>query len=228
TSQFSFLMTLHDGVSQHTLQQIGDGRLAWTRQEIAGDVLLSRVDVGWLDEGARLSKDPSKLMPSMRIGGPTEMLDVISRDYDLRLGTSLFGERKLFVIMGDLNAAKRDEIGRLLGGRPWPEHLPTRVHVAIATDDDPDTGFGRGLPVRIEHWSRPLAPNANGTEVGPSESRRMVSLLEFYSIKPIVPPPVERFRFENQDAEIEFTNETQRYESRFGIRVSARQRPTLR
>ncbi|MEM6468746.1 MAG: hypothetical protein AAF802_04200 [Planctomycetota bacterium] len=220
TSQFSFRMTLHDGVSQHTLQQISDGRLAWTRREISEAVTLSRVDVGWLDEGARLSSTAERIRPSMLIGGPAEMLDVISRDFDLRLGTSLLDERKLFVVMGDLKPSKREQIHGMLGGRAWPEYLPTRVNVAIAQEDDPETSFGRGLPVRIEHWSDPLEDEGGSTH-DQSLRRRMISLLEFYSIKPIKPPPVERFRFENQDAEIDFVNETNRYENRFGVRVSA-------
>lgn len=230
TSQFSFQMTLHDGVSQHALQQISDGRLAWTRREIAGDVRLSRVDVGWLDEGARLAAEVPRLRPSMLIGGPGEMLDVIARDYDLKLGTSTLGQQELYVVIGNLKTDKRDELRQMLGGRRWPAHLPTRVNIAIAKNDDLETNFGRGLPVRIEHWGDPVnsTEGTRNSESSLASGRQMISLLEFYSIKPINPPPVERFRFENQDAEIDFTNETARYEARFGIRVSSLESRPLR
>ena len=38
-------MTMHDGKGKHTLQQISDGRLAWTRTQIGETVQLQRVDV---------------------------------------------------------------------------------------------------------------------------------------------------------------------------------------
>lgn len=229
TGQFSFQIEMHDGNGKHRLQQISDGRLAWTRSEIAGEVSLTRVDVGWLDEGARTLKRDARIKPSMKVGGPSEMLDSIRRDYDLSLGTSTLAGRPLLVIIGTLNQTRRDYISHFLHNGHWPELFPTRVNIAIAQQDDPETGFGKGLPVRIEHLSDPIAPErTDGHDPTAKPKRQIISLLEFYSIRPVAPPPIQRFRFENQDTEIDFMNETSRYEERFDIRVSAKERAKYR
>lgn len=230
TGQFSFQIKMHDGDGKHTLQQISDGRLAWTRSEIAGNILLSRVDVGWLDEGARTLRRNDRIKPSMLVGGPCEMLDTIRRDYDLKLGLSSLGGQPLWVIIASLKQAQRDRVSAMLGRDNPPELYPTRVNIAVAKADDPETGFGMGLPVRIEHLSDPQAGKSETDGGVPAmvKTRRLISLLEFYSIQPISPPPVEKFRFENQDTEVDFVNETSRYEDRFNIRVSAKERARYR
>jgi hypothetical protein len=229
TGQFSFQMNMHDGDGKHTLQQISDGRLTWTRTAIADEIKLSRVDVGWLDEGARTLDRQARIKPSMKVGGPSEMLDTLRQDYDLSLGRSKLGKQSLLVIIGKLKASSRSRAVQHVGGGALPDLYPTRIHIAIAADDDPKTGFGKGLPVRIEHWSDPIDEVAEtGTAARTGKKRKLISLLEFYSIRPVTPPPVERFRFENQDAEINFVNETGRYENRFNIKVSAKQRARYR
>ncbi|MCA9139846.1 MAG: hypothetical protein KDB00_23900 [Planctomycetales bacterium] len=230
TGQFSFQISMYDGDDEHRLQQMSDGRLAWTRSEIAGNVSLSRVDVGWLDEGARTLHRNERVKPSMRVGGPSEMLDNLVRDYDLKLGTSSLGGRPLLVVIGTLKQSRRDEITATLGGNPWPVLMPTRVNVAIAANDDPETGFGKGLPVRIEHLSDPVAVVTDSDKKSETQmkKRQMISLLEFYSIRPVKPPPIEQVRFEYQDIEVDFVNETSRYEDRFNIRVSAKERQRYR
>jgi hypothetical protein len=233
SGQFSFQLNMHDGDGKHTLLQISDGRLAWTRSEIAETVSLSRVDVGWLDEGARTLDRRQRIKPSQLVGGPCELLDTVRRQYDLKLGVSTLDERPLVVLIGTLKQAERDRIAAIAANDRWPQRYPTRVHIAIAKTDDPQTGFGMGLPVRIEHLSDPVevaAPSGTADEPAapPTRRRKLISSLEFYSIRPVTPPPVERFRFENQDAEVDFVNETSRYEDRFNIRVSAQQRARYR
>lgn len=233
TGQFSFQINMHDGDGKHTLLQISDGRLAWTRSEIAGTIALSRVDVGWLDEGSRTLDRQQRIKPSHLVGGPCEMLDTIRRRYDLTLGTSSLEGRPLLVVIGTLKKLERDRATANLGPHPWPPLYPTRVHVAIAKTDDPETSFGIGLPIRIEHLSDPIEVDAPADVSEPphrssSNQRKLISLLEFYSIRPVTPPPVERFRFENQDDEVDFVNETSRYEDRFNIRVSAKERAKYR
>jgi hypothetical protein len=230
TGQFSIQIKMYDGDGKHTLHQISDGRLAWTRSEIAGVVSLSRVDVGWLDEGARTLRRDARIKPSMRVGGPSEILDSVRRDYDLKLGTSELGGRPLLVIIGSLKQSKRDEVTASLDGASWPALYPTRVNIAVAQSDDPETGFGKGLPIRIEHLSDPIALPKDPTEdhQSPIKRRQMISLLEFYSIRPVAAPPIQRFRFENRDTEVDFVNETGRYEDRFDIRVSAKERARYR
>lgn len=230
TGQFQLHIDVHDGDGKHTLHQISDGRLAWTRSEINGEVSLSRVDVGWLDEGARTLQRNERVKPSMKVGGPSEMLDSIRREYDLKLGTSTLGGRPLLVVIGSLKPSRRSEIEGILGGAAWPDLFPTRVNVAITQTDDPSNGFGKGLPIRIEHLSDPLTTSQDPDQEQQSQrkSRQMISLLEFYKIQPIKRPPIEHFRFENQDSEIDFVNETSRYEERFDIRVSAKERARYR
>ncbi len=230
TGQFSFQIEMHDGTGKHRLQQISDGRLAWTRTEVAGVISLSRVDVGWLDEGARTLRRNNRIKPSMMVGGPCEMLDSIRRDFDLKLGKSSLAGRSLLVVIGTLKQSRRDEITAIVDGAELPALFPTRVNVAIAQDDDPEINFGKGLPVRIEHFSDPIATSdaPQGELRSTLKKRQMISLLEFYSIRPVAPPPIQRFRFENQDTEIDFVNETGRYEDRFNIRVSAKERERYR
>ena len=235
TGQFSLQVSMHDGDGKHTLKQISDGRLAYTRTEIGEIVSLIRVDVGSLDEGARVlgRKDPIK--PSMLVGGPCEMLDTIRRDYDLRLGTSELNGQPLLVIIGTLKSHKRQEMANY-GGKM--DFFPTQVNVMIAAENSTETGFGQGLPVRIEHRATPTdSEQSNQTaeprlntpnEVKTVRQGKLISLLELYSFRQITPPPIQRFRFENQDASVTFVNETRRYEDRFNIRVSAKERARYR
>lgn len=227
TGRFNLQLTMHDGDGKHTLQQISDGRLAWTRTIISEHVSLRRVDVGRLSEWVREANQgkPSEEIPvRLRIGAWTEILDSIQRDYVLQLGTSK--RKKLLVISGTLRAAARERIQSEAGVKEWPELFPTHVKIAIAPVADPETGFGEGLPVRMEFWSDPIA-NPQASDVVRREGR-LVSLIELYSIRPITAPPVERFRFENQDARVNFTNETERYLRRYNIRLTESQRKQAR
>ncbi|TWU07445.1 hypothetical protein [Stieleria varia] len=240
SGRFQLQMTMLDGQGKHTLQQISDGRLAWTRTQIADQIQLNRVDVGWLEEGARLSRAqspvvdaqhaterPIVLSPRTKVGGWTEMLGRLEDDYVLKLGLAQLQSQPLYVLTGTLKPSRREEILQSSGGDRLPDLYPARVNVAIAKTDDPQTGFGKGLPVRIEFFSeKPVAPPKHQTaDKAPSNnSSNMISLIELYSVRPIDPPPVERFRFENQDATVDIINETARYEQMFGIRVTAKQR----
>ena len=53
TGQFHLQLTMHDGDGKHTIRQISDGKLAWTRTEIAQQVTLKRVNLGALDVNPR-------------------------------------------------------------------------------------------------------------------------------------------------------------------------------
>ncbi|MCC9603927.1 hypothetical protein LOC67_25525 [Stieleria sp. JC731] len=229
TGQFRFNMEVHDGDGEHTLDQISDGRLTWTRTQIGDEVTLSRVDVGWLDEGARALQLNSRIKPSMKVGALGEMLDTIRDQYDLSLGTSQLKGRPLVVVIGTLKQSRRDEMLSILGGQPWPETYPTRINIAIAQQDDPETKFGKGLPIRIEHLGElPESKDASGDEQPGTAKAHMISLLEFYSIRPTNTRPVDGFRFDNQNTDIDFVNETARYEQKFGIHVSAKERQRYR
>ena len=216
----------HDGDGKHTLQQISDGRLAWTRTEIADKVALRRVDVGRLN-GSLInyqSTANTSVSPRLRVGAWTEMLDSIDRDYVLRLGASQLQSRPVWVIRGTLSESARRRILTESRAKKLPELFPTRVNVAIADQVDPETGFGQGLPVRFEYWSDPISvTDKTGTSKLASEGR-LVSLMELYSMRAVTAPPVERFRFDQNEAPVNFVNETDRYMKRFGIRVTDSQR----
>lgn len=53
SGQFHLQLTMHDGDGKHTIRQISDGKLAWTRTEIAQQVTLKRVNLGALDVNTR-------------------------------------------------------------------------------------------------------------------------------------------------------------------------------
>ena len=229
TGCFNMQVTMHDGDGQHTLQQISDGRLAWTRSVISDKVILKRVDVGRLNEWVRdvsrqKNPSPNHVPPKLKVGALTEMLDTIGRDYDLRMGK--IKSAPLLGISGTLSSEARKRILLESGSKDWPELFPTRIMVAIAAESLPNTNFGQGLPVRIEFWSDPIAASHSNEKAKPEG--RLISLLELYSVRPIDAPPVERFRFETQDYSINIINETDRYLRRYGVRLTDSQRKLLR
>ena len=242
---------MHDGDGKHTLQQISDGRLAWTRTDIAGNVALRRVDVGRLN-GSMINYHmtaSTTVSPRLKVGAWTEMLDLVDRDYVLRLGTSQLQSRPVWVIRGNLSESARRRILTESRVKKLPELFPTRVNVAIADQVDPETGFGQGLPIRFEYWSDPITvakksaahsqrnssqpsssqpnssqPNSSQRSAPLTNEGRLVSLMELYSMRSITAPPVERFRFDQQEAPVNFVNETDRYMKRFGISITDSQR----
>lgn len=226
TGQFNLQITMHDGDGKHRLQQISDGRLAWTRSEISGNVSLRRVDVGRLDEWVRQSAQATPIAPRLKIGGWTEMLDQVDRDFVIRADGYTLKEQRVFLITGTLRSDVRAKTLADSGRERWPVLCPTKVRIAVAATSDPVTGFGALLPVRIEFWSDPIATPSSDGPVRPEG--RLITLIELYSIRPISAPPIERFRFDNNDAEVNFVNETERYIQQFGVQLSASQKRLLR
>lgn len=274
SGQFNLQVTMLDGDGKHTLQQVSDGRLAWTREQIGEQISLRRVDVGRLDQwvndslaslfgrGSQGSRSPAVLKPSVRVGAWTEMMDTIASEHDLTLQTGQLEGRDVWIVKGTLRDDVRAQRLQEFGTTTWPELCPTQVVVLIARSDDPETGFGKGLPLRIEYWGDPVqqqpednqkgnssdeidATNAgdtgaadnsvvDDTTAAPRTSNQrmlncpLISLIELYSLRPISPPPIGRFRFENQDLDVDFFNETDRYLSRYGIAITERQSRLLR
>lgn len=256
---FNLQVAMHDGDGKHTLQQISDGRLTWTRKQIGEEVILQRVDVGRLDQWVQgavapvyhqpsASAEPiaNHLPPSVRVGAWTEMLERIAADHDLTLASGRLEQREVWIVRGKLRADVRAQQLTDFGTENWPELCPTEVVVAIAKSAAIETGFGKGLPLRIEFWSDPvgthLSPEEGADRPGSQsdsepdattaalsvEPSHLISVIELYSIRPISPPPIGRFRFENQDMEVNFTNDTGRYLSRYGIHITERQSRMLR
>lgn len=283
SGQFNLQVTMLDGDGKHTLQQVSDGRLAWTREQIGEQISLRRVDVGRLDQwvndslaslfgrGSQNSRSPATLKPSVRVGAWTEMMDTIASEHDLTLQSGQLEGRDVWIVKGTLRDDVRAQRLQEFGTTTWPELCPTQVVVLIARSNDPESDFGKGLPLRIEYWGDPVRQqatdqqnaqqngqasddvdaanggDASASEAGASEAsvvdgsttqprtsnERMlncplISLIELYSLRPISPPPIGRFRFENQDLDVDFSNETDRYLSRYGIAITERQSRLLR
>ncbi|NND99807.1 MAG: hypothetical protein HKN47_21005 [Pirellulaceae bacterium] len=231
SGHYNLQMTMHDGDGKHTLQQISDGRLAWTRSVIHEKISLRRVDVGRLNEWVRPTGHPqpsaSQSIPAkLKVGAWMEILDSIERDYALELGATTLKSLPVWVITGKLRDESRKRILQDSGVKTWPELFPTHVKIAIAKTPDPETLFGQGLPYRIEYWTDPIGRESTDGVV--HLQGRLVSLIEIYSIRPIAPPPIERFRFENQDTSAIPINETDRYLRRHGIRLTQRQQKQRR
>ncbi len=227
TGRYNLQVTMHDGDGKHRMQQISDGRLAWTRTEIAGKVSLRRVDVGRLDQWVSGVASDSPISPRLRVGAWAEMLGCFLRDYHLQVEGAHLKKRPVWVVTGRLTEQRRDEVMAEAGVDQWPILYPSKVRVAVQAEPDPQTQFGAFLPLRIEFWSDPLRdPASDGA--GPGDDGRLITLIEIYSMRPIGVPPVERFRFENQDAEVNFTNDTDHYIRQYGVELTERQRRQLR
>jgi hypothetical protein len=226
SGRFNLQITMHDGDGRHHFQQISDGKLAWTRSEVSGHVALRRVDVGRLDEWVRPSNTPGEVAPRLRIGAWTEMLDLVDRDYIVRVDSATLQDNPVWVITGSLREQVRARILKESGRSTWPTLCPTKVRIAIAASPDAATGSGELLPTRIEFWSDPILADPQAESSAVPEGR-LITLIEIYSIRAITAPPIERFRFDNQDAEVNFVNETEGYIERFGVELTASQRRAL-
>jgi hypothetical protein len=226
TGRFNLHLSMHDGDGKHTLQQISDGRLTWTRTVIAEEVSLKRVDVGRLDEWVRSADGPKgDLPPRLKIGAWAEMLDTIQRDYILTIGSSQLQSRPVLVISGTLREDARQRVLQQAQRDRWPALYPSQVKIAVATSDDEVTNIGKGLPVRLEYWSDPVV-GSSVTADAANQAGRLVTLIEMYAIHRIKPPPMNRFLLDTQDA-INFVNETDRYLQQYGIHLTASQRRQL-
>ncbi|GAA5506691.1 hypothetical protein [Novipirellula caenicola] len=220
SGQFNFQMTMHDGEGKHTLQQMSDGRLAWTRTEVAGEISLRRVDVARLDEWSASSQHDGMLPLRVRVGGWIELLEQIQLDHQLQIASGKLQGQPVWVVTATLPQSKQDHILQTSGRDQWPTLYPVKVCVVISKVGNQETGFGKFMPLRIEHWSREMDPPSGPEPEEIPQAERLISLVELYSIRQIAPPPIERFRFENRDAEVNFTNETDRYLKRFGVNVA--------
>jgi hypothetical protein len=173
-------------------QQTCDGRLAWTREELAGEVRVRRVDLGRLVE--MLPKDiGGKVPPRLRIGGLAEIIDRIESDFELSFSVGTIEETAMLVVKGTLKQSIQDTMAEANGGQ-FPDLVPRHVRVAI-----PHATINEPLPSRIEFLSE-----AGG---------RPISMLEIYDKTKIEKPPMDRFRFEAGGDD--FTNETELYQQRF-------------
>ena len=127
----------------------------------------------------------------------------------MSIASAKLKQKAVLVLSGQLREERRTAVLQESGRQEWPLLYPTQMRVAVNAKPDTETNFGLYLPVRIEFWSDPVA-ESSGTTTGVTKSkRRLITLIELYSIRPITEPSAERFRFENVN--VDFTNETDRY-----------------
>ena len=225
TGRFHLHVSMLDGDGKHTLQQTSDGRLTWTRTVIAEEVSLKRVDVGRLDEWVRSSLNPGELSPRQKIGGWTELLDTIKRDYHLTVGRSHLQSKPVIVLSGTLKDEARKQVITEAKITDLPSLFPAHVKIAIAAEDDAELGFGKGLPVRLEFWSSPAEKSSVDADAS-NQGGRLITLIELYAMHRIKSPPIDRFRINTKDA-VNFVNETDRYLRQYGIRLTEQERRKL-
>ncbi|MEM9587144.1 MAG: hypothetical protein AAGA03_07675 [Planctomycetota bacterium] len=213
--RYRLQVAMHDGVGKHQLQQVADGRLAWTRLAIADRVTLRRVNLGLLRQ--KLGDHPERdgVAISFQVGGFIERLETIRRQYDLRLAVGTLDYRRVWIVSGKLKDEVREQILAQSGRGSWPAMCPAQVRVAFAAEDDPQTQFGLGLPVRFEFLTDATSEPGDASSKVATGSR-LISLIELYSVRPIATPPESHFRFENTDADVNFTDDTQYYLDRLG------------
>ena len=257
TGRYRLNVTIHDGAAKHSMTQISDGRLAWTRRQIGSEIQLRRVDLSRLDDwvspagGAGngdsaangqtwvTAQDDPGSRPSRRVGGVVEMLQDILDQYDLRLRSASLGGHPVTVVTGSLKQSFRDQWTAHGGDNGLSPLQPTRVRVAITADAKSDSNepskqnFGPGYPIRLEYWSDPSPSKSDPRSTDDATKTmqtqgRLVSLVELHSMQAIETPPAIEFRYENNDDNVEFQNDTERYLQRYGIRLTDSQRLLLR
>jgi len=275
TGRYSLEMTIHDGDLRHTNHQISDGKLAWIRTHLGDSVTLRRVDLGRIDEFYRelvrqgLAREPRAgggdlnpgdlntqeewVQPWMRVGGLVELIDQIAHDYKLRISKGYVDERAVWILRGELTPDAFERMTSANNGSASSELSPFEVRMAIAATGD-ESGFGIGLPTRIEFWGQPPTPQNQSASValassltsdlrGDNDSSetgeqqyaqlpipsttppikdvprgQLISLLEIHALRRIQPSPEERFRFEREDRDVAFFNDTRRYLERIAQR----------
>lgn len=179
-------------------QQTCDGRLAWTREEMAGEIRVRRVDLGKLEESTAAARS-QRVPPRLRVGGLVEIIDRIQADFDLQLSEGHIDGNPMLVLKGILREQVAERLMQSLQREDWPELVPRQVRIAVAVD-----ALAAPLPSRIEFWSKP--------------DGRLISLLEIYDVAEIETPGIDQFRFEPGGHD--FTNETEMYIARFGLGVA--------
>ena len=72
--------------------------------------------------------------------------------------------KNLHVVMGTLKEARRKQIFAATADTNAPAStlFPSQINVFIAAANDPETGFGKGIPLRIEHRRAPDSTSPQG------------------------------------------------------------------
>jgi hypothetical protein len=193
------------------LVQISDGRLAWTRRQVADNIELRRVELGRLPSGMAnapsSAADPANgsaagggelVPPRFRVLGFVELLDNLARDYELTVRTGTLRGAPVLILSGPLREAARQRVRDASEGE-IPDDLPTEVWIALS----PTNGTPALFPLRIEYRQ------PDGSERG-----RVITAVEILSIKQ-QPVDDRNFLYDSQELDVTLINETDRYIRRF-------------
>jgi hypothetical protein len=179
--------------------------------------------------------------PSLRVGGLVEVVEQIAADYDLRLSRGFVDQRAVWILRGVIKSSARERMSDPTTGASWSELSPYEVRMAIAAvGNEQGFGVGlpnrfefwgqppndaqppESVPLQIADRSSSLedpAPDSGSTasskpDAAPLSDKprgKLISLLEIYSVRRIEPSPEERFRFEREDRDVNFYNDTKHY-----------------
>jgi hypothetical protein len=207
-----------------TLRRIDLGRIDEFYRELARQGVL---DSSPTRIAGSIVTSTEQVPPWMRVGGLVEIVEQIAADYDLRLSKGFVDQKAVWILRGVIKESAKNRMMDPAAGAVWSELCPYEVRMAIMAVGD-DQGFGVGLPCRVEFWGQPpvevsiettaSTPVVDQTEQStagvtqPDKPRgNLISLLEIYSVRRIEPSPEVRFRFEREDRDVNFFNDTRHY-----------------
>jgi len=221
-----------------TLRRVDLGRIEEFYRELSRQGIFNSSpirDANTIVDNAR------QVPPSLRVGGLVEVVEQIAADYDLRLSKGFVDQRAVWILRGVINDKARQRMTDPTAGASWSELSPYEVRMAIAAvGNEQGFGVGlpnriefwgqppsdaqvqQGVPLQLtDPASSPEDPAADSESTASSQPDaaplsdrprgKLISLLEIYSLRRIEPSPEERFRFEREDRDVNFFNDTKHY-----------------
>jgi len=200
-----------------TVLQVCDGRYFWFFEQFGKKPSLSRVDMSQI---GRALEEKGDLLKAGRIGawpglgGMPKLLRGLNAAFDFTRHdeAQLDGRFPVIRLYGQW---KRERLAEMLPSDKWaveagkpvnlgklPPHIPYSVILYLGKDD--------GFPCRVEY----LRHETSSRDAG-RESERQIAMMELFKVSLDVPIPAGRFSY---DPTIEFTNETDRFLDRLGLK----------
>ncbi len=202
-----------------SLQQISDARFLWIRNDLGGDVQLSRID---LDKVRRaLAKHEGKTAPNPgaqwpALGGLPKLLRGLNENFDFgKPRRTQLSDIPVWTVEGTWRREKLagllpDQKDDILAGRParldeLPEHLPDSVSVVLGQDDL--------FPYRIQYHRHAAA----GGAVDPSSPSKVIVSLELYEV--LLGEPIDPLRFVYKPGDQLVADRTDRFLQSIGVTI---------
>jgi hypothetical protein len=209
-------MVLPLGETKSELVQINDGHLAWSSQRTGDTIRIWRVDVLRLDDLAA-DRDRERLPPRMRVIGIIELLDALSRDYQLELAKGVLNEQPVWIARGQLRVHAVQRLSAARGLSKLPKYVPDFVQIAIAAGD----ATIPLMPVRIEYWHGNPQDSHD-----PEHLPRAIGLWEVTKYQVWAQPDERRFQLPAERLNVDAENRTHEYADRFINNRSVAMLPT--